>query len=66
MNKAKVKKILPDSFCVRLTEPINHMRFLVWPGRVGPRGTLHTALGYGRTATEAWRNALTILRRIER
>jgi hypothetical protein len=56
-SKAKVKKKLPDAYCVKLYAPINGHHYIVWPGKVAPRGCVTSAIGAGRTAAEAWKDA---------
>ncbi len=51
MTKAKVKKLVPDAFCVRLDDKSG---YIVWPGKIQPRGFERGAIGFGRTAAEAW------------
>jgi hypothetical protein len=54
MSKKRVKRKLPDAYCVRLLEPIDGKKFIVWPGKVQPRGFERGAIGLGRTSAEAW------------
>lgn len=51
MSKRLVRRKLPDAFCVRLNDGSG---FIVWPGRVQPRGFERPAVGYGKTARKAW------------
>lgn len=50
-HKKRVQRALPDAFCCRCTNPVG---FIVWPGKVQPRGFERPAIGFGKTAREAW------------
>lgn len=54
MSKRKVTKRMPAAYCCKLSEPIFDNRYIVWPGKVGQRGTITAAIGVGRTARAAW------------
>lgn len=64
MSKAKVKKKLPDAYCIRQLEPESAaMRFIVWPtSKPVERHQMACAIGAGRTPAEAWKSALKCLK----
>lgn len=49
--KRLVRRALPDAYCVRLNDGSG---YLVWPGKIQPRGFEQPACGYGKTARQAW------------
>lgn len=49
--KSSVRKVLPESFCVRLSDGSG---YIVWPTKIRPRGSEPVACGFGRTARQAW------------
>jgi uncharacterized protein YbdZ (MbtH family) len=51
VNKRSVKRIAKDAFCVRLND---RSGYVVWPGKIQPRGFERSAIGYGKTARQAW------------
>lgn len=55
-HKARVLRKLPDAHCVRLNSKIDGKGFIVWPGKIQPRGLEQPAIGLGRTASEAWKS----------
>ena len=54
MSKAKVLKHVKTAYCCQCYSPIG---FVVWPGKVNPRGSERAAIGFGSTASLAWKNA---------
>jgi hypothetical protein len=59
MSKIRVKRQIPDAFCVKLNDGTG---YIVWPGRCAPRGFEQPAVGLGKTARAAWAS-VTIRRR---
>jgi hypothetical protein len=49
-----VLRAFPQAYCRRLNDRTG---YIVWPSPVGPRGTVTAAIGIGRSAVTAWRNA---------
>jgi len=54
--KKRVLRMLPQAFCVRLDDGSG---YIVWPGKVQPRGFEQPACGYGKTARQAWASVHT-------
>lgn len=52
-SKAKVLRVLPDAFCVRLND---RSGYIVWPGKIQTRGFERAAIGLGKTARLAWKS----------
>lgn len=50
-DRIAVLRIMPDAYCVRLDDKSG---YIVWPGKIQPRGYEQPACGYGKTAREAW------------
>lgn len=46
-----IRRSLPDAYCVRLNDGSG---YIVWPGKCKPRGFERPAIGFGKTAREAW------------
>lgn len=49
--KLVIRRSLPDAYCVRL---MDNTGYIVWPGKIQPRGFERPACGYGKTARQAW------------
>ena len=64
VSKAKVKKKLPNSYCIRtLTPESADMRWVVWPtNKPVERHQMACAIGTGRTPAEAWACAYKVIR----
>lgn len=54
--KTKIRKKFPDAYCVKLNDGSG---YIVWPGKVQPRGLELPAIGTGTTPRQAWVNAHT-------
>jgi len=54
MDKKSVKKKLPESYCVKMEVKIGEMKYIVWAGKIRPRGFEMGAIGLGKTAAKAW------------
>lgn len=50
-RKLKVIRSFPDAYCVRMNDGSG---YIVWPGKVQPRGFERCAIGFGKTARDAW------------
>lgn len=50
-HKTRVKRAAPNAFCVKLNDGSG---YIVWPGRVQPRGFEQGAIGLAATARAAW------------
>lgn len=53
-HQNRVKKKLPDSYCVRLNDRTG---YIVWPGKIQGRGFEQPAIGLSTTARGAWESA---------
>jgi len=64
VSKAKVKRKLPNSYCIRQLDPESPiMRFVVWPtNKPVERHQMACAIGTGRTPAEAWACAYKVVR----
>ena len=51
VSKRKVKRRIPDAYCVRLHDKTG---YIVWPGKTQSRGFELPAIGLGKTARAAW------------
>ncbi len=52
--KRMVLKLIPNAYCVKLRTGEG---FLVWPGKVQPRGFEQPAIGFALSASGAWADA---------
>ena len=52
--KEKVLKKFHQAYCVKLADGTG---YIVWPGKIQPRGFERPAIGLGRTARAAWQCA---------
>ena len=54
--KKRTQRQLRCAFCVRLSDGSG---YIVWPRKeVGPRGGEMAAIGFGKTAAQAWKSAM--------
>ena len=49
--KKKVLKQFPGAYCRRLNDGTG---YIIWPGKIQPRGHEKCAIGIGVTAAKAW------------
>lgn len=52
--KHRVQEKLPDAYCVKLNTPVNGLKWIVWPGKIQPRGLEQPAIGLGTSPRAAW------------
>jgi hypothetical protein len=52
--KKSVLKTLKNAFCVKME---GDRGYIVWPGKMQPRGFEQPAIGVGGSAAMAWRDA---------
>lgn len=53
-HKKNVKRVFPLAFCKRLSDCSG---YIIWEGKIKPRGFETPALGIGKNSVEAWKNA---------